>query len=78
MELYIDRAPLFKLNGLATTYSHPTQGPYAKFGIYNFFEQTGWSERYIFVSGVSVWSGNDGYQTVMGGVPIIGTRLIQN
>jgi len=54
------------------------QGPYLKLGPYDYAHWGDFGEKTAFYADAKVWSGNDGYQTVMGGVPIIGTRLIQN
>jgi len=76
IEFYIDKVPLFKRTGLATTYSHPTQGPYSKLGLYNHRVATGWTQKVAYYRNARIWSANDGYQAVMGGAPIAPPRFL--
>ncbi len=75
-ELFIDRVPMFRQYGLPTAYDFIVGG-YLKLGIYNFGATEGWTTKTAYFSNVSVWSGNDGYQAVMGGVPLRHDRVQQ-
>lgn len=75
-ELFIDRVPMFRQYGLANAYDFIVGG-YLKLGIYNFGATEGWGTKSAYFSNVSVWSGNDGYQTVMGDVPVRPSRILQ-
>lgn len=74
-EIYVDRVPMLKRFGFANAYNRELGG-YLKLGIYNFSKASGWKEKIIYVRNVSIWSGNDGYQTVMGGVPLAPSRAL--
>lgn len=75
-EMYVNRTAMFKQYGIATAYNDAVGG-YLKLGIYNFHKAEGWGTKTIYFSDVNIWSGNDGYQAVMGGAPFIGTRLLE-
>lgn len=60
---------MLKRYGFPNAYDRP-EGGYLKLGIYNFNKAIGWGKRSIYMRNVSVWSGNDGYQAIMGGAPM--------
>lgn len=72
-EFFIDRNPIFREYSLPTEYDN-VQGPYLKIGLYNNYGWTDFGTKTAYFSNVKVWTGNDGYQTVMGGVPIAPRR----
>ncbi|MGH8685738.1 MAG: hypothetical protein ACREUM_10360, partial [Nitrosospira sp.] len=61
--------------GIANAYDH-VLGGYLKLGIYNYSASSGWGVNTIYIKDVSIWSGNDGYQTVMGTVPLVPPRML--
>lgn len=73
-EVYLNRVPILKESGIATTY-FDVAGPYFKFGVYS----GEYNYRYLRIHfrNASMWSGNDGYQKVMGGPPRLPPRMIQ-
>lgn len=75
-EMFLNRTSMFKQYGIATAYDDAIGG-YLKLGIYNYYKAQGWGTKTIYFSDVNIWSGNDGYQAVMGGAPLIGTRLLE-
>jgi len=68
-EFFIDRVPLFRQFNVATHYVDAV-GPYLKIGVYDFYHLGGFGTQSARFRNVKVWSGNDGYQTVMGGPPL--------
>lgn len=75
-ELFIDGVPMFRQYGIANAYDFAVGG-YLKLGIYNFNKANGWGSKTIYIRDVNIWSGNDGYQAVMGGVPLAPPRMLQ-
>jgi hypothetical protein len=74
-EVFIDRIPVYREWGVATTYDDAI-GPYFKLGIYN--TSGGLSgDKVAYFRNLKRWTGNDGYQAVMGGVPLIRPTLSQ-
>ncbi|SCY26176.1 Polysaccharide lyase [Nitrosospira sp. Nl5] len=73
-ELFVDRVPMFKRYGFANAYDDVV-GAYLKLGIYDYNKAVG--TKTMYVRDVNIWSGNDGYQTVMGGVPLAPARTLQ-
>lgn len=74
-ELFVDGYPMFKQYNLANAYTFAVGG-YLKLGIYNFGATENWGTKIAYFRDVSVWSGNDGYQTVMGTVPLAPVSLL--
>lgn len=75
-EMFVDGIPMFKQYGIANAYDN-VLGGYLKLGIYNYSGSSGWGTKSIYVKDVSIWSGNDGYQAVMGTVPVKQRRMQQ-
>ena len=63
--LFIDQVPVIRQFGIPTHYADVT-GPYFKLGVYDYNHAPGWGERTAYFDDVEIWSGNDGYQAVMG------------
>jgi|SRR5687768_116060 len=76
IELFLDGVTIAKEWNLQTAHSTAT-GHYFKTGVYDGEHLEKFSEAKILMRNISVWEGNDGYQTIMGGVPLCPTRLIQ-
>lgn len=76
-EFFINRIPIFREFGVATEYDN-VLGPYLKIGLYDGYHWGDFGVKTAYYRDVRVWSGNDGYQTVMGGVPLARTRLLEN
>lgn len=68
-EFFVDRDPMMRQFNVGTAYADVI-GPYLKLGVYNFFSQAAIGINEAHYRNIKVWSGNDGYQTVMGGVPL--------
>lgn len=75
-ELFVDRVPMLKRFNFPNCYDRE-QGGYLKLGIYNFNKASGWGKKSIHIRNVNIWAGNDGYQKVMGGVPITPSQMLQ-
>lgn len=75
-EMFVDGAPMFRQYGIPTLYNFPN-GPYLKLGVYDFSHTPGWGTKTVYIRDVNIWSGNDGYQTVMGAVPLAPPRMVQ-
>lgn len=75
-ELFIDGIAAFRQYGIANAYNY-IKGGYLKLGIYNYRAAEGWGTKTIHIRNVNISSGNDGYQAVMGQVPIARPRLQQ-
>ena len=66
-EVFVNRVPVYRRWNVATAYDDVT-GPYFKLGIYN--TSGGLSgDKYAYFRNLKRWSGNNGYQDVLGGVP---------
>ena len=75
-EVFVDRVQRFRQWNVATAYDD-TVGPYFKLGIYN--TSGGNSEdKVAYFRNLKRWSGNDGYQAVVGGVPVIAAPIQQS
>lgn len=75
-ELFVDKIPMLKRYSFANAYDFPIGG-YLKLGIYNYAHINGWGTKEAYYRNVKIWSGNDGYQAVMGGVPMRPDRVLQ-
>lgn len=75
-EVYIDKVPKYRMWNIPTAYTD-TAAPYFKCGLYITNDGNLAGDKVIYIRNLKIYSGNDGYQTVMGGVPIVGTRLVQ-
>lgn len=74
-EVFLDGAPIVRQWGIQTTYPTST-GHYFKIGPYDGDHLAAFEEATLRIRNVAVWTGNDGYQAVMGEVPIIPQRRI--
>lgn len=75
-ELYYDGQVVFREWRVPTAYDDPS-GPYLKLGLYNFTGFAGFQHRTGYFRNIRQWSGNDGYQSVMGTTPRPPHRLLQ-
>lgn len=75
-EVFLDDVAIVKQYGLQTTYPDAS-AHYFKGGIYDGDHDQRFPYASLSLRNVSMWSGNDGYQTVMGGVPMSPARLLQ-
>ncbi len=75
-EVFCDRVPICREWNVPTSYSD-TAAPYFKLGLYITNNGNLAGDKVLYIRNLKRWSGNDGYTTVMGGVPTIGTRLVQ-
>src|SRR5687768_6094763 len=66
-EVFVDKVPVYRKWNIATAYDDVIQ-PYFKLGIYN---TSGGSsgDKLAYFRNLTRWTGNDGYQAVMGSVP---------
>jgi hypothetical protein len=67
-ELFIDKVPIFRQYNIGTHYVDVV-GPYFKLGVYNHGHVAGFGIRTAYYRDVVIRSGNDGYQSVLGGLP---------
>lgn len=74
-ELFIDGEPIMREYNTPTTYDDATGG-YLKLGVYRGSTPEDIGHRVAVYRRVQVWSGNDGYQTVMGRAPVPARRLL--
>lgn len=72
---YVDRQPVFKETNLPTTYDDVT-GNYFKCGCYDAAHSADFGEATAYYRNVKIYSGNDGFETAMGGNPIARTQLL--
>lgn len=75
-ELFLDRVPMLREWNLATAYSD-TIAPYLKLGLYITNGGNPCGDKVLYVRNLKRWSGNDGYQTVMGGLPTPPQRIME-
>ena len=74
-EVFLDKKPVYRQWNVATAYDD-TIGPYFKLGIYN--TSGGLSgDKLAYFRNLKRYTGNDGYQTVMGEVPLTPTKVSQ-
>jgi hypothetical protein len=75
-EVFCDRAPIYREWNVPTSYSDVV-APYFKLGMYftNNFNPCG--NKVLYARNLKRWSGNDGYQTAMGGIVLPRTRITQ-
>lgn len=69
MEFYLNRRPLFKIINQSNMYSDTT-GPYFKCGCYDSTHNANFGTAKAYYRNVNIYSGNDGYETVMGGLQV--------
>lgn len=75
-EVFVDRVPVYRQWSVPTAYDDVV-GPWFKLGIYN--TSGGLSgDKVAYFRNLKRWTGNDGYQAVMGGVPVIAARMQQH
>lgn len=70
-EFFIDGVRVLSDYNIITDYDNSVSGgyPYFKLGIYNHQHLTGFGTIYNYYRNVVIWSGNDGYTTVLGANP---------
>lgn len=75
-EVFVDRKPIYREWNVPTSYDD-TLCPYFKLGMYftNNFNPCG--NKVLYARNLKRWSGNDGYQTILGGAPIPRDRINQ-
>jgi len=78
-EFFLDRVPYLREFGVPTHYDDAV-GPYLKLGLYNFYGSypAGGFRHVGHFRQASVWSGNDGYDAVMGAPPLHQRQLLIN
>lgn len=74
-EFFINRVPIFREYGVPTEYDN-VLGPYLKIGLYDGYHWGDFGTKTAYFSDVKIWTGNDGYGTVMGGVPVSPLRHV--
>lgn len=74
-EFFVDDEPLMRHYNTPTTYDDVTGG-YLKLGLYRGSTPLNIGRRVVQFRKIKVWSGNDGYQAVMGGAPRPERRLL--
>lgn len=67
-EIYVDKYPIYREWNIPTNYTD-VEGPYLKLGLYITNDGVLAGDKVIYIRNLKLYSGNDGYQTVMGGVP---------
>jgi hypothetical protein len=72
---YVDRQPVFKETNIPTCYDDVT-GNYLKCGVYDATHNAQFGTATAFYRNIKVYSGNDGFETAMGGNPIARTQLL--
>lgn len=75
-EIFLDGAPILREFNIPTTYFDAV-GPYLKMGPYDGAREKLLDAVTFYLRNVTMWSGNDGYQAVMGSVPRTPRRLLQ-
>lgn len=75
-EFYLNEVPQFKHYGLATMYDDVI-GPYFKCGCYDSTHNARFGSVTAYYRNVAVWSGNDGFQTVLGRLPVLPPQLLE-
>lgn len=75
-EVFVDRVRIHREWNVPTSYTD-TVAPFFKLGLYITNDGNLAGDKVIYIRNLKLWSGNDGYQTVMGGVPRVGTRISQ-
>ena len=76
-ELFIDGVPVFRQFNVPTHYIDVV-GPYFKLGLYNHGHVAGFGTRTARYRNVGIWTGNDGYSTVMETPQKISRQLLKN
>ena len=74
-DVYVDGVPVYRQWNVATAYDDVIQ-PYFKLGIYN-TSGGNCGDKYAYFRNLKRWTGNDGYQAVMGNVPMSRSRTLQ-
>lgn len=75
-EVFCDRVPIYREWNVPTSYDD-TVAPYFKLGMYFTNNLQPCGEKVLLARNLKRWSGNDGYQTVLGGAPIKGSMVVQ-
>ncbi|MFO0388993.1 MAG: heparin lyase I family protein [Alphaproteobacteria bacterium] len=76
-EFYMDGVPLFRHFNLPAMYSDVT-GPYLKLGCYDATHNARFGSCTAYFRNVAIWFGNDGYFTVMGGIPALSPQRVED
>lgn len=74
-EVYIDGVPILREFGIETTYTD-TVGPYFKVGPYDGNSYNDFGLLRIYYRNAAMWTGDEGFQAVMGRVPRTPSRLL--
>lgn len=75
-EVFVNRTPVYREWGVPTSYND-TVAPYFKLGMYFTNNLNPCGEKVLYVKNLKRWSGNDGYQAVMGGAPLTPPKISQ-
>lgn len=75
-EVFCNRVPIYREWNISTSYVD-TVAPYFKCGMYFTNNGNPCGEKVLYVKNLKRWSGNDGYQTVMGGAPLTPPKISQ-
>lgn len=75
-EIFCDRVPIYREWNVPTNYDDVV-GPYFKLGMYFTNNGNSCGQKVLYARNLERWTGNDGYQAVMGGVPVIAARMQQ-
>lgn len=75
-EVFLDNKPILRQWNTVTTYADAT-AHYYKVGVYDGNHDKAFSYASMSLRNVTMWSANDGYQSVMGSVPLTPTRLLR-
>lgn len=75
-EIFLDAAPIVRQFGVITAYSDAV-GPYFKMGPYDGSHEKKLDAATLYLRNATMWSGNDGYQAVMGKLPMAPRRMLQ-
>ncbi len=76
-EFYLDGQPLFRHFNLPTMYSDAV-GPYFKVGCYDSTHNARFGTATAYFRNVGIWSGNDGFNTVLGALPTLAPQRVEN
>ena len=75
IEVFVDGMPIVRMWNTQSTYSTAT-AHYFKLGPYDGSHTMAFDEALLRIRNVTMWSGNDGYNAVMGGAPTIPQRRV--
>lgn len=75
-EFFINNVPILRQFNLPTHYDD-LNGPYLKLGTYDFYHSGGFGTKTAYYRNIKIWSGNDGYTSIMGSPPRPPIRMLQ-